>query len=233
MTIAYFQTLTQLPDTNEVSGAEIRQRFCDETIPILLRCAEIDCVSVFSPEQAQDPYTDDGQPPELVCQFNVSDLTALARVFGNKEVFKLLAFSQQGRFSADIFDVIACDIDGVAEPSRRSAGVSYNVRYYAPVEDEKTFIDHYLKSHPQLLAALPGIRNIFCYVPVAAFANSPAPLSNCILGNEVVFDSVEALNASMESDVRHRLREDFEAFPVKAGPNTHFAMQRIDFWDGG
>ena len=49
------------------------------------------------------------------------------------------------------------------------------------------------------------------------------------IGNEVVFDSLDALNAALASDVRHRLREDYKSFPVKPGPNTHYAMQRVDF----
>ena len=40
------------------------------------------------------------------------------------------------------------------------------------------------------------------------------------------FDSVDALNAALKSDVRHRLREDYKRFPPFTGRNTHYAMTR-------
>ena len=38
-----------------------------------------------------------------------------------------------------------------------------------------------------------------------------------------------ALVAALASDVRIRLREDYHAFPIRPGPNTHYAMKRRDF----
>ncbi len=211
MTIAYFQTLNVTAE----SGPEIRQNFREHAVPVLLECPEIDCVSVYA--------------PELVVQFNVADLEALELVFNDQDVVPILAAPENATASAEVFEVIAYDIEGVAEPEKRTAPLSFNVRYYAPVTDEQHFVDFYLAHHPQILADLPGIRNVFCYVPVVSSAKSPAPISNCILGNEVVFDTLDALNQSMKTEVRHRLREDYNAFPVRPGPNTHFAMQRQDF----
>ena len=225
MTIAYFQTLNVTAE----SGPEIRQNFREHAVPVLLERPEINCVSVYAPELVEDPYVDDGPPPELVVQFNVADLEALELVFNDQDVVPILAAPENATASAEVFEVIAYDIEGVAEPKKRTAPLSFNVRYYAPVTDEQHFVDFYLAHHPQILADLPGIHNVFCYVPVASSAKSPAPISNCILGNEVVFDTLDALNQSMKTEVRHRLREDYNAFPVRPGPNTHFAMQRQDF----
>jgi hypothetical protein len=159
----------------------------------------------------------------------VADLAALDVILVDEEIRKLLLPPKEGSAVAEVCEIIAFNIEGVAEPHVRAAPLSFNVRYYAPVTDKKVFVDFYLKNHPQILAELPGIRNVFCYLPMTSYTNAPVPLSNCILGNEVVFDMIEALNASMKSEVRHRLREDYNAFPVKAGPNTHYAMQRTDF----
>ena len=82
---------------------------------------------------------------------------------------------------------------------------------------------------PPIMADMPGIRNVLCYVPATWSNSAPIPSSGCILGNEAVFDSLDALNTALASDVRHRLREDYKSFPVKPGPNTHYAMQRVDF----
>ena len=103
------------------------------------------------------------------------------------------------------------------------------VRYFAPVSDENLFRSNYLENHPPIMADMPGIRNVLCYVPATWSNSAPIPSSGCILGNEAVFDSLDALNTGLASDVRHRLREDYKSFPVKPGPNTHYAMQRVDF----
>ncbi|MHA1569402.1 MAG: hypothetical protein ACTSXZ_08020, partial [Alphaproteobacteria bacterium] len=47
-----------------------------------------------------------------------------------------------------------------------------------------------------------------------------------LLGNEVVFDSLEDLNAALKSEVRHELRADYKTFPRFHGRNTHCAMRR-------
>ncbi|MBT4588968.1 MAG: hypothetical protein HON14_08465 [Rhodospirillaceae bacterium] len=229
MAIAYFQTLSLQANSDNELGAALRQDFCSNVAPILCGRTEVQGVSVFSPAQAIDPYTDDGPPPELVFQITVADIAALDAILTDEDVRKLLLPPKGGSAVAEVCEIIAFDIEGIAEPHSRTAPLSFNIRYYAPVEDEKIFVDFYLNNHPPILAELPGIRNVFCYVPIADYANAPVALSNCILGNEVVFDTIEALNASMETDVRHRLREDYNAFPVKAGPNTHFAMLREDF----
>ncbi len=224
MTIAYFQTF----EVPAESGEEVRHNFREQAVPVLLDRPEIDCVNVYAPELVDDPYVDDGAPPELVVQFNVADLKALDTVFANKEVLDQLSAPENASVSSEVFEVIAYDIEGVAEPAKRTAPLSFNVRYYAPVTDEQHFRDFYVNHHPQILAELPGIRNVFCYIPVTPLSKTPHPISNCILGNEVVFDTLEALNKSMESEVRHRLREDYNAFPVRPGPNTHYAMLRQD-----
>jgi hypothetical protein len=48
-----------------------------------------------------------------------------------------------------------------------------------------------------------------------------------MIGNEVVFDSVDHLNASMKSPVREELRAHYRAFPRFTGAVTHFPMRRV------
>ena len=52
-----------------------------------------------------------------------------------------------------------------------------------------------------------------------------------MIGNEVVFDSLDGFNAAMKSDVRLLMREDFARFPPFSGPTTHFAMLRKRVFD--
>lgn len=166
-----------------------------------------------------DPYTRDSTPPDLMIQADSHDVDRLATLVRDGD----LATAKEGGVTFDIFETIVCPVSG--EPGgNSSAPLSFNVRYHAPVTDEKKFVEHYLAHHPPLLAALPGVRQIFCYVPVAWTGPAAIPRSNCILGNQVDFDSLEALNISLASDARHRLRDDFNAFPVTPGPNTHYAL---------
>ena len=56
------------------------------------------------------------------------------------------------------------------------------------------------------------------------------PTSDCMLGNEVVFDSLAALNAALASEMRHELRRDYQGFPPFSGPVSHHAMLRERLW---
>jgi len=47
-----------------------------------------------------------------------------------------------------------------------------------------------------------------------------------MLGNEVVFDTIEAFNVAMASEQRRELRADFARFPRFTGSNTHYPMSR-------
>jgi len=215
MTIAYFLT------ADEVG-------FAEPLISLLARRPEVIAVSLFTPDQAEDPYVNDGAPPALMLEIEVGDTGALDALFADADIRgQVEAAGASAR--ADAFEVLSFPIAGVDDPAYRSAPMSFVVRYFAPVSDEMLFRDYYLDNHPPIMADMPGIRNVLCYVPVPWLNMVPIPSSGCIFGNEVVFDGLDALNAALASDVRHRLRDDYKSFPVKPGPNTHYAMQRVDF----
>ena len=100
------------------------------------------------------------------------------------------------------------------------------VRYHRPADDEAEFVSHYLADHPPLLAKLPEIRSVLCYLPLDALATPALPTANIMIGNEVAFDSPEAFNAAMASPVRAELRAHFRTFPKFTGRNTHYPMMR-------
>lgn len=215
MSIAYFLTTDD--------GA-----FAEGLMPRLVERPEVIAASLFTPDQAEDPYVADKAPPALMLQIEVAGLAALDAVFADADIRAALeAAGPTAR--ADVFETLPAPIAGVDDPALRTAPMSFVVRYYAPVTDEKLFVEYYLENHPPIMAEMPGIRNVFCYVPLDWANPVQIPGSGCILGNETVFDSLGALNAALASDVRHRLREDYISFPVLPGPNTHYAMQRMDF----
>ncbi len=83
----------------------------------------------------------------------------------------------------------------------------------------------YTENHPPILATLPGIRNVLCYVPVEWSQPEHVEGSGAFLGNEVVFDDLDALNAALTSDVMPVLKADGARF-APFGYNTHHAMLR-------
>ena len=115
---------------------------------------------------------------------------------------------------------------GTERPAPLAARFSYVVRYHRPAEDEAVFVRHYLDTHPSLLARLPRIRNVLCYVPLAWRHPAGIPIAEYMLGNEVVFDHGEDFNAAMASPLRHELRAHFRQFPPFSGRNTHYSMDR-------
>ena len=219
MTFAFFLTIDAAGD----AATDFRDHVERRAVPRIFERTEANFISLFSPDQADDPYVDDASPPALVVQIDADDLATLT-----SSILEL-DLPDPTMANCEVFESISYPIDGVGEPALRTAPLSYNVRYYAPVDDDQGFVEFYLAHHPQILVELPGIKNVFCYVPVSLAEPIGIPVSNCILGNEVVFDTVAAFNEAMASDVRHRLRQDYHAFPVRPGPNTHYAMQRRDF----
>ena len=79
-----------------------------------------------------------------------------------------------------------------------TAPFSYVVRYHRPADDEAEFVSHYLADHPPLLAKLPEIRSVLCYLPLDTLATPALPTANIMIGNEVAF-APEAFNAAMAS----------------------------------
>lgn len=215
MTIAYFLTSDDAA-------------FAEPLLPHLMERAEVLAASLFTPDKAEDPYVDDGAPPALMVQIDVADRNALDALFADREIRSLIEAAGPTA-KADAFEVSAFPVSGVDDPALRTAPMSFVVRYFAPVSDEILFRSYYLENHPPIMADMPGIRNVLCYVPVNWSNPTDILGSGCILGNEVVFDSLGGLNAALASDVRHRLRDDYKSFPVKPGPSTHYAMQRVDF----
>lgn len=222
MSYAVFISLT---GTDDLAGA-VGERLESNIIPALRQKGQVNCVSLFTSVPGQeDPYGKDETPAQFMIQIDLDDLNYIKPLFDDGDLMDALRKSA----TCEAYRALSYPVDGATAPAPRTAPVSFNVRYYAPVDDEKQFVEIYLQRHPPILAELPGVRNVLCYVPVAWTNPTALPVSNCILGNEVVFDSMNALNDALASEVRHRLRDDYNDFPVRPGPNTHFAMTRRDF----
>lgn len=181
-------------------------------------------------EPIGDPYLDDGAGPMATVMSGFASL-AEAEAASASDGYRMAAVDRTGcpvaaEVSQEIMEMVFYPVEGEDAPSPLSAPISYVVRYHRPAEDEAAFVSHYVAQHPPLLGEFPGIRNVMCYLPVGWTDQCGLPAADYMLGNEVVFDTLEALSASIKSDVRHKLRDDFNTFPPFTGRNTHYPMRR-------
>jgi hypothetical protein len=186
-------------------------------------------VDLYQPMQGDthDPFNDDGPGPLLIAMLRFAARADLDTALGHARFRESLADRPAG---------IACTgtpmerrlfpLGGAAEPAPLRAPFSYVVRYHHPADDVALFVSHYLADHPPILAKLPEIRSVLCYLPIDVGAANPLPAADYMLGNEVAFDSPDAFNAAMASPVRLELRAHFKSFPRFSGRNTHYPMMR-------
>ncbi len=182
--------------------------------------------------RAQDPMVNDGSGPLFLMMLEFSSLAALEQAVRSQNFAAPLSSLPAGlELSADAMERRCYPVAGEAAAMPLSAPFSYSVRYHRPAEDEARFVEFYLTNHPPLLARLPNVRNVICYLPVRGIGPAGLPSADYMLGNEVVFDTIEAFNAAMASDQRRELRADFARFPRFTGPNTHYPMTRTRLVD--
>jgi len=191
---------------------------------------EVVSIDLFVPEAGNVALFDDGAAPALMIQIdmeNASDAQALVQ----SDDFRDLILDESAyaapidKLTLDVFETVHYAIPGHQTPPPRTAPLSFVVRYYGPTDDGAAFVRFYTENHPSILATFPGIRNVLCYLPLDWRSTKDVPDSSLILGNEVVFDDLDALNRALESDVMPVLREDGRRFAA-FGYNTHRAMRR-------
>ena len=230
MTIAYF-----LHVDGPAGQHEKLQVWADEVFgPALGGSGEGIRIEAYTPQSAEDPYLGCEANKLLIVQADFATRDQLESAMANALVADALtAMPKNGNFQVTVeaFTVRHFPLlDGSTSTHR--APISFVVRYYPPIEKEKAFNEHYFDHHPPIMAHFPRIRNILCYVPIDwQDANHVTP-SHSFLGNEIVFDSIEDLNAALASDVRHDLRSDYHLFPPHEGENSHHAMHRRVLFSG-
>ena len=176
---------------------------------------------------AKDPFLEPDLDLLVLAMLHFPTLDALVSAVTHPRFGAGLAAQPHGMTATGTaFERRFFPVAGETAPGPLLAGFSYVVRYHPPAEDEAHFIAHYLADHPALMAKLPEIRSILCYLPVRDAAPNVLPPVDYIIGNEVVFDSVDAFNAAMASPARKEMRAHFHRFPQFSGRNTHFPMQR-------
>src|SRR5712671_6177729 len=180
---------------------------------------------VMASSSTHDPFVDDGAGPLLLAMLHFNTAERMSHVIAALAP-SLKGLPQGAAITGTPFERRLYPVGGEAMPGPLTAPFSYVVRYHRPADDEAEFVSHYLADHPPLLAKLPEIRSVLCYLPLDMLAAPALPTANIMIGNEVAFDSPEAFNAAMASPVRAELRAHFRTFPKFTGRTTHYPMMR-------
>lgn len=225
--MAYALFLTYCRTT--APAGDLADWFHQDVAPSLRACSDDIVIDMFVPDpDGMDVlHFDDAEQPDLMIQFtgrSPAQLSAVPAQAGLVEAVPWTGSKEETKITAGMFEIIETPVGDNAGPLPRTAEMSFMVRYFGPSENDEAFAAHYAASHPPIMARFPGIRNVFCYVPVA-WENPGFHPSPVIVGNEVVFDNVAALNAALRSDVLAELRADSKGFAPFAY-NTHHAMRR-------
>jgi hypothetical protein len=228
MTIAYFLVFSGPAE----HGEAVRQWLKGAPAALFKTAPGLETLDLYVPERsAKDPYLHDGPGPLAMLQAGFATQKQVEAFLATPEFRATVVAPSPAppdKVTAlhDAMEQRFYPVAGETRPGPLKAPVSYVVRYQRPAENETAFIAHYVAHHPQIQSRFPAIRSIMCYVPIEWRDPTPIAPASYMLGNEVVFDSVEALDAALNSPVRHELREDFKRFPKFAGRNTHYAMRR-------
>jgi len=104
--------------------------------------------------------------------------------------------------------------------------VSYLIRYVGQPEDADRFFEHYRTKHTEIMKRYPGIISCRLHHPVAWDDPVAVNKDQILVLAELVFESVEALNAALHAPVRQESRADFLNFPkLLNGEIRHLAVQ--------
>lgn len=188
----------------------------------------VDAVEFYSPEPGDVPKLDDEPPPAIIVQIDVgAEATARELVEASefREHFLDGSAAANGRTLLELTEVVNYPLPGKAQAATRSAPLSFVVRYYGPVADGREFVEFYTKNHPPIVGKFPNIRNVLCYLPLGWKDSGRIDDSRLLIGNEVVFDDLDALLAAMNTPVLQEALDDAELFQA-FGASTHHAMHR-------
>ncbi len=186
---------------------------------------------VFTPTVTSDPYLNDGPSPQLALELYFDEIDALENALAPMGHLQALAAPdalpsltratvQQQAMLARRYPVPAPK--PVTQPTDRRC--TYLVEYPGQAEDLNAWLWYYIGHHPQLMAKFAGIREIEICTRIDWCGFLPWPRANVMQRNKVVFDDPAALQASLNSPVRHEMRADFHKFPPFSGGNLHYPM---------
>lgn len=226
MTIAVFISLR----AEHRYADELRRHVLEEARVLSKAAPGLQSIDLFVPETGEIVAFDQSDAPAVMIELDFDSRAAAGKLV-DTDAFRerLLAESAYPapieQLSLDILEPVHFPIPDHPTPPPRTAPLSFVVRYHGPTEDLAAFDQFYMDHHPRILARFPAIRNVLCYLPMDWRETGRVDDSRLIIGNEVVFDDLDALNRALASDVLPLLIADGKRFP-EFGANSHHAMRR-------
>ena len=188
---------------------------------------------LHTPARADDPYLDDGPPPQLVLQlyfastptteswrwFTTDISTSRCRAYASSVSWPDADVTQQAmlvRSFAVPEPTFGTAADAPFCTYRRLRGEAEDLNAWRPL----------FRNHTKHMASLPGIRELEVYTRLDWVSSLPWPRVNFMQRNKVAFDSADALTHALNSPVRHEMRACFKTFPPFTGAITHHTRWR-------
>ncbi|MDT8321187.1 MAG: hypothetical protein RQ826_11735 [Xanthomonadales bacterium] len=221
MTVSVF--VTYPGPAGQAAGLEAA--FREQALPGLSAAPGLRFIETFRPAPGEVPAFAEDAAPALLAELNFDTPEEARDLLDTQELRAALSQGGGEQATVDVFHSVNFPLPGHARPPPRKAPLSFVVRYHRPVADEAAFVAFYTQNHPLLLARLPGIRNVLCYLPTGLELPAGMSTSSAFFGNEVVFGDLDSLNRALASEVLEQLKAEGRQFPP-FGHNTHHAMLR-------
>lgn len=186
---------------------------------------------VYTPEVAPDPFVEYPPPPQLALQIYFDEIAALEAAIGPRGHLQTLARSDAlPSVDKSGAEQQAMVVRAFATPDptfRNGPGefpCSDFIHYPGKAEDLNAWLRFYFESHVPMMVRLPGIRAVELFTRLDYVCALPFPRVEYMQRNKVVFDSVAACRAALQSPIRAEMREDFLRFPKFTEGNRHNPM---------
>lgn len=185
---------------------------------------------IFTPEVAEDLFNHDGTSPPLGLQLHFTDLPTLEAAVapgGHLQSLKSILTSLDGaKVTQQVMLVRPFPVDdAVLKTPEGTLPCSYVVHYPGPAADVNLWLTHYIAGHAPIMRKFPGIRSIeiLSRVDWCGGIEGIERVAH-LQRNRILFDSAAALQAALQSPVRHEMRADFHTLPAFEGGNYHYPM---------
>ncbi|WP_322102277.1 hypothetical protein [Paraburkholderia sp. J41] len=185
---------------------------------------------LYTPESADDYYTQDGPSPIFAMQLDygtVFDLEAPIAAGGHLEALATAPLPSLAGCRVEQQAMLRRPFPVADADARVPAGAlpcQFHVHYPGRALDFDAWINYYLTHHPQIMFDFPGVREIEIFTRIDWLDAMPWSRVHYMQRNKLMFDSAQAITEAMHSPVRHAMRQDFEAFPPFEGSNIHHPM---------
>lgn len=228
--IAYFLTFRHRADPAARLGAAEQARFAE----IVRATPGLSKALIFTPARAHDPYLKDEPPPFFAAQLYFPSIEALEAALAQDGHLQALASARAFPGLAEAAatqQAMVVRRFAVPEPEFRTRpgelACTYLVSYEGTAENLHLWLSHYIAQHSPIMQRFPGIRELEIYSRLDWCGFLPWRRVDYMQRNKVVFDDAAALNAALNSPVRHEMRIDFSKFPPFTGGNTHYPMATL------